>query len=100
MPEKTDGNAAFQANIEKMRELGRQARQKRAGQARQNTTSHLLTMAARGAEAEAERLRRREAGVAKRDEHNARLQHEKAARDARLAELKTSGRRSYDFLRA
>lgn len=100
MPDKTDGKAAFQANIEKMRELGRRTRQERAGKARQNTTSHLLTMAARGAEAEAQRERRRLDGVARRDEHNARLQEEKAAREARLSQIKIGGRRSYDFLKA
>lgn len=80
MPELTEGQKAFQANIDAMRKLGEANVARRAEEAKQHTTDHLAVMNARAIAAEAAAEKRRLDGIARRNEHNARLKIERAER--------------------
>ena len=82
MTKTNSGIDAFHANIEAMKQLGRDNEAQRAAEARQNTVEHLQTMDQRATAAALLKERKRLEGVRRRDEHNAKLQ---ADREARLA---------------
>lgn len=82
MPKQNGGIEAFHANIAAMKKMGQDNAARRNEQAAKNTDDHLSVMNARAAEAAQRAEQRRLDGVARRNEHNARL---KAEREARLA---------------
>lgn len=88
MPKLTPGIKKFKANIREMKKLGVANDRARAREAKQNTKSHLQMMADRAAAAAADAERRRLAGIASRDAHNARLAAEKAERAANQNNVK------------
>lgn len=80
MPKKNGGVAAFQANIAAMKKVGEDNAERRGAQAAKNTEDHLAVMNARAADAAQRAEQRRLDGIARRDEHNARLRAERAQR--------------------
>lgn len=88
------GVAAFHANIEKMKQVGKDNERLRAQEAERNTKAHLDTMAARAAEAAAAAEKRRLDGIARRNAHNAMLAEQKRQREARRNAVKTQSSRA------
>lgn len=88
MTKTPSGIDAFHANIEAMKQVGRDNDAQREQEARQNTVEHLQTMDQRARAAALLKEQRRLEGERRRNEHNARLQADREKRLAHENDLK------------